>query len=376
MIKVAVSDLPRVMACAGSVALVAQAKLKRPPEVVEDDAQREGTAAHWVAEQRFKGNTADLVGKEAPNGYVVDAEMQQHADAYFATFNMSELVHRVESRGKWEGPGFVLQGQSDLVLRPSVYLLVVNDFKYGFRIVEAEGNWQTIGYAIIEVMGLQPGEPAPTEFVLGIYQPRPFHPDGPFRFVRITAYELFVFYQQISERLTAISNGLDLTTSGPHCHYCPANANCPTFLESTYNAIDASRRVKVILDNPAYIRPVLDEIDRAMEVLKNAKEAYEEEATSRMKRGEQVPNMRVEPRLANTTWRGGIGQIESATGLSLTEPKPITPAEAKRRGMTDEQIATHTHRPSIGIKLVRTDAEKERKRAEKLFKAAEKASKK
>src|SRR5690348_13657276 len=77
MITLHASALPRILACLGSVALAAGVdKL----EIPETESAREGTAAHWVAEQLLRGS-AEPAGL-APNGVPIDAEMLEHARTY------------------------------------------------------------------------------------------------------------------------------------------------------------------------------------------------------------------------------------------------------------------------------------------------------
>jgi hypothetical protein len=54
--------------------------------------------------------------------------------------------------------------------------------------------------------------------------------------------------------------------------------------------------------------------------------------------------------------------LSAATGVDLRKDGVVTPAEAKRRGVTEATVTALTERPVIGAKLERIDADREARR--------------
>ena len=115
--------------------LSAYAPLDRPEE--DGDAAREGTCAAWVAELVINGDAtdaADLLGRVHKNGWEVDEEMVKHINAYLAILpehGRAEVFMQTEQ----------LEGTAD-----HIGVNVITDLKYGYRVVEAVGNWQLLTY--------------------------------------------------------------------------------------------------------------------------------------------------------------------------------------------------------------------------------------
>jgi hypothetical protein len=322
------------------------------PETPNTDDAREGTAAHEVA-------LALIIGAEPPsitsNGWQVDSDMIAHASNYAA------IVRDIE-HGAYEQPVH-WQATPDVEVRCNVdafrlyadtETIHVDDFKYGYRIVEPRENWQLIAGAIGAVRRFKTF--VPKRFVLGIYQPRPWHEDGPYRTWTITLDELKAYHARIVDMLSALDDTLQ---TGSHCANCAGavSGKCPAFARAFYNAVDVILSSgPVELDNETLSRE-LELLDRIEEAVKQRAQYVRDIALSRVQAGQVVQGWTSKPNYGHYKWRD-LEAAKKSTNISLVEEKPISRAEAKRRGASDTWLKEHTERPVIGYSLTRYDADK------------------
>lgn len=92
------------------------------------------------------------------------------------------------------------------------------------------------------------------------------------------------------------------------------------------------------------------------------KDALTDEASARIKRGENVDNYRLEETLSNNTWtapKDQVAAIGTMLGVELTESKLISPTQAKKRlkiaGVDLSAISSVYGRKSTGSRLVFDD---------------------
>lgn len=359
MITVRASALDRVMNCLGSVALADAVKV----EYVQSDYAREGDAAHWVA-QRFAEESMDpaKVPATAPNGVPITAEMIEHAQAY------ASRIPKLES-----GPDMLwVEGRVDWQALPNVKIgcrvdaswiddgaLHVRDYKFGWRVVEPDNNWQLIAGAmgVMRVLAKETTERLPQRIILSIDQPRPYHPAGTLRSWEISFDELVTLYQQIIRQLERLPS--DALATGDHCGTCGAGEAgvCPAFLRATHNAIDVAMTGGAIDVPLPVVARELATLDRAAAILKQRQEWLEAQAVAALKSDPQsLPGYALETQYGHTTWTIDAAALKQLTNADVEQPaKLITPAEAKRRGVSEEVIKANTKRPVTGQKLVRRD---------------------
>lgn len=352
MLTVIADELPRVMACNGSRLMPAAV----PPTVTDPTARNEGTAAHHMATAVFYGAKLEaLVNTKAPNGFIMTAQMADHVGEYLAALDCGEM----ECDTSYGTDDWRVNGRCDhRKYDPASATLIIDDFKYGYSLVEAEGNWTLLSHAIGTAMFM----PAwPRTFVLRIHQPRPYHPAGKVREWRLSYDELITYYHRINETL---SNPSDELRTGAWCRRCPALAHCPAARSANMNAIDAAE--KAFCDNMPddVLSHELDTLRTAQAILSARLDAVEELAIHRLKNGAVMPNYAIEHQYANTRWKGGLDAqlLSLATGKDLTKPGLVTPAEAKRRGVPETVVGLLTERPVTGTKLVRITADDRAKR--------------
>jgi hypothetical protein len=350
MLTVNASALPRIVQCVGSVALAKQA-----PKPAEHDASEEGIAAHWLAARWFNHpQHADKPGIKASNGWICGEEMFEHIAEYVRRFD-NNLPRRVEAPAHWRNSTetFEVRGKADLtVWHPEQRTLAITDLKYGFRYVDPEMNWQLIAYAIGTAMALNV---TPDKFILAIYQPR--GPGEPLRSWEATSEQILTAYHELCAHLERAAAGADDLQTGEHCRYCPAAPGCPAAQRAGFNAVDVAMNSGDFHLDEAGMRAELDLFDRAEELLKQRRRWIEGYAADAIKRGGSIPGLSVKTTLGHTAWRPNVTvQDLREVGNNYIEEKPVTPAEAKRRGMSQEQYDKLTHRPVTGQKVVRKDA--------------------
>lgn len=354
MLSLTATELPRFMACNGS-RLMGGLKPFHEDMTVAD----EGNAADWLISQVFYGHhmPEELIDRKSPSGIYITPEMVEHCMQYLADIHGEGHVEIDTSYGI---PGiFEVRGRADWAALTNDGL-VIRDFKYGWKIVEPEENWTLISHAVgyISKHGLNVDR-----ISLEIYQPRPFHPDGPVRKWVINHDQLMKHWERLRHTL---ENPSDQVVSGPQCYKCPSLSQCPAAqvasmgaVEVAYGAFDSE------IDN-TNLSFMLDTLDRAQEVLKQSLSAYEDLALHRLRVGQYVPEYTAQQGYSQTRWKTDAcpDLIMALTGINVTEPKIISPAQAKKAGVPEPVVIAYTERIPAGFKLVRQDLNK---KAEKLL---------
>lgn len=364
------TNLHRFMNCNGSHIMPAAF-----PSIDSDPTARdEGNAAHWAAQQWLNGrDPATLENTKAYNGVIVTGEMLDHVKEYLEALDCGTMEavtsfgndqFRVNGRcDHWSfDPNRVIgyiNGGNGNVIEDVESVLTVDDFKYGRSLVEAENNWTLIAHAVgLCIMH----QIAPSLITLRIHQPRPYHPDGKLRAWTITYDQLMQFYAQIAHAMTNPSD--ELRTGLEWCRKCRALATCPAARSARMNIIDATTSTFTDQLPDDALGYELSIAETAQAMLNAQVDAMKELISHRLKGGAVIDNYAVEPQYANTRWLPGITPeaLTLVTGIDCTKPGTITPAEAKRRGMSEAIIKSLTDRPMTGTKLVRVSADKRAQR--------------
>lgn len=355
MLTVTATDLPRLMACNGSRLMGDHV----PPIDRDDTIRNEGNAADWIVTQVYNGisTVEQLIGQKAPNGIYITAEMLDHLEEYLKAV----IGGLIEVDTICAGETWQVNGRADLIKydRDKQHLYV-GDLKYGWGIVEPKNNWTLIAHAVGHALrnGLKV-----SNLTLTIYQPRPYHPSGTVRSYTYDGIEFGCFYPRIN---AILSNPSDILNTGSHCYKCPAHTVCPAARKAESNGIEASEKAFVNEIDNDNLSFQLDHLNRAMKVLKQAHDAYSELALHRTKQGQIINNYGLETDLANNTWYKHINadMLKVLTGKDLTKNQLITPAQAKKAGVSEIVVATLTERRNKGVKLVRVNADT---KASKMF---------
>lgn len=353
------TNLPRLMVCNGS-------RLMTPDPVLterDDTIREEGNAAHWLASVVFTGqHTAEeLVDRKAPNGVYITAEMAEHVHDYISAIDRSpratrdmEWEYALGVAQKWR-----IKGRADYVASESG-LLSIDDFKYGYSIVEPERNWTLIAHACGYITNT--GE-IPQQITFTIHQPRAPHRDGRVRHWTVSYSELLELHAEIDRTL---SNPSDTLNTGPHCYKCPAFASCPARQAAELNGIEAAHAAYNANIQNDELTSRLDQISRAIALLTQSKKAYEELAAFRIKAGEVIENYTVENDLTNRTFHSYVTPelLDALYGDKGICERQLPTLKDATAAYGEDAVAMLTTRHIKGAKLVRVNASK---KAERLF---------
>lgn len=321
------------------------------PEPVSDDSRREGTCAHWVAENVFTGRVEtarEMIGHTHNNGWVVDEDMAWRVAGYidyvrgFGTPVAAEMP--VELYG-------IVRGRLDTVTASSGGVVRVFDYKDGWRPVEAEQNYTMLCYGLA-VIGQQP---AGTALELHIYQPRPTHPDGPARVWRIEAADIPRWHGWLYERATdCLPQYQPAGKPGHQCGDCPAAASCQALGGSVAAQYETVSDRRMVNHSPEAMAAELDFLDLAQALVGARRDALRAEATARIDRGQFIPGgWGVTPKQGNRKFTMDPEVIERATGVHPYKQVLMTPAELERQGVHPDIVNMISTRPFVGRKLTK-----------------------
>lgn len=355
------SSAHRWVPCPGSPAM------ERPFPSVPHQVAREGSAAHWVASvclclKNPKPTPQSMLGRVHANGTVVDIEMVEHVDTYLQEVRSVEI----------EDPLYVEEHLSSTWLHPHIkdsvpdawrycsatQVLYLWEFKYGWRPVDPVANWQFVTYLASILAFL--GNVAVTRIEAIIVQPRPAHYEGRVRRWHTTPAELGALFTEVLEAANAATGDSPQCRTGAWCRDCRALAHCPYAGAAALAAIEVSGRV-------VHATPTPEETASELNILKAAKEALglrltaiETLAVSTIEKGGMVPGYAMERSYGRRRWKNldEMRAVETMTGVSLFDQKPVTPAEAKRRKLDPITLALYSFTPETGNKLVKRNLNK------------------
>lgn len=322
-----------------------------PPGDVGDPA-REGTCAAWVAEMVLTGavsTAADMVGQSHENGWLVEPDMAQHIQKY---------VDRVRSYGgeihterKVRLNQHIAGTPDAFAVLGSDHVLIVDDLKYGFGLVEPYQNPQVCIYAGAILRMLTARGVRVDRVVIGIYQPRAWSPAGIHRIWSCYPEELMSFVQTIEEAGNAAQNPNAPATPGAHCEYCDAAATCAANAAENYRVYERNASQQQRHMTVEELAKELDFLEMASDMLKGRKSAVEAEAAARMKRAETIPGWHMEQRAGQRRFTVPAATVRALTGLDPEVPKMVTPAELERMGASDAVVARITETPRTAPRL-------------------------
>lgn len=317
----------------------------------ESDAAKEGTCAAWVAECVLKGSFANcdaMIGMNHPeNGWLVTDEM-----AYYC----QEYVENVRSHGKrivaeqYVRLTDYIAGTFDAgVLSDDGTTLHIDDLKYGFKIVDVYENTQTIIYGYGEL--LRRNDPNITHVVLGIYQPRAWHPEGIYRTWKLSVSELHALASDIAAAGNAAQDPQALATPGSHCEYCKGRLECAALPHTLYAWADVlERREQGAMTAEELSKEKLF-LDKLKDMWDARVTAVDAEMKHRIENGEYVPVWGLKDRFGHRKFKVDAMTVHAKTGIVPFKTVEMTPAELEKAGADKKIMKDLTYSPVIGKKL-------------------------
>ena len=338
------------------------------PEQGDDEAAREGTAAHWAVSEMLSGRLVDS-GEVAPNGVVLTDEMMDGADRVYDDVTKALAPHGLKPhQGQIEARVFMprlypgMFGSPDfyaLIERPGQpVLLLLWDYKFGHRFVEVFENAQMVDY----IAGITEGVHDLTQgvdIVVTIVQPRSFSSAGP---VRRWATTLLALRALINVSSNAVHEALGPNPRarvGPECRDCKARHACPALQAEGFAGMDEARRITPLEMAPAAAGLELRMLERSIALLTARSKGLAVQLERMAKGGAATPGWRLEAGESREAWTVPAAQV-IATGallrLDLAKPREaLTPNQARAAGLDPAIVAELAKRGPAGMKLVADD---------------------
>lgn len=342
------THLQQHMNCNGSRLLP---DTERAPDT-DTTLRDEGNAAHWLAQECFEGRIDVNKPRDdlkANNGVLVTVFMFAHVREYLLNLypGQMEITTNHGVPNVWQ-----INGRADHIgFDSEADELWIDDFKYGYSIVEPFMNWTLISHA---VGWCKAWNHWPARIRLVIHQPRPYHPNGNRREWVITGEQLLQLASQIDAAMTKPNDELH---TGNHCFKCSKNGNCPAFRGASMNSIDVLEHAFSDQLSDEALASEYKLMEYASKVIKYRMEALNDMAKHRVQQGKVLPGLALERTYSNTTWRKNITPetAKVLTGKDLSKPKMVTPSEAKAMGVPELILRSMTNRIETGVKLVSFD---------------------
>ena len=318
---------------------------------VPTDPAREGTCAAWVAEMMFTNQVQsidELLGKSHENGWVVEAEMLEHIQGYYDHV-MSRGGDIVAERQVTFNE--YVQGTPDCYAFVEGGTLYVDDLKYGYQIVEPYKNTQISIYA----GAILNDNPEVKKVVLGIYQPRAFHPSGIYRTWEpdLEEFKKWISFIDMQSRRAQMHDSE--ANPGDHCGYCNAASTCFALASSLYKAYNVVSDNRSGVMNPQEISNELTFLETLSKMVEARHSSVKAEASARISNSEFIPNWGLVPKQGRRAFKvEGLG-ILALTGVNPYSNKIVTPAELERRGADPDVVKQISYNPQLPAKLVRKD---------------------
>jgi len=368
------SSAHRWVPCPGSV----QAEQLYPD--VESDESREGTAAHWVAEQvltSYQSNqdgvnvlmSSDYIDQVAPNGVVINEEMTEGAQMY--TRDVLGVCQkgghlqamRIEQRVSINRVHELNWGTPDCVVFDVSKLKVyIWDFKFGRVPVEQYENWQIIDYAIGVIDDITGGNGLADQKInveLRIVQPRAFHPEGPCRSWTIPGSDLRGYANQLKASADA-AMGIDPPTkAGEHCRHCKASRSCSTLQREGAMIADRVEVLQLHDLSPENTAVELRYLRQAQTLIKERLGALEAQALEQTKNGTVIPGFSIGYGRGSVKWNKPDSEVIALGDLLEIDlkkaVKPITPTQAKLLNVDEAVINSYSKKYQGAARLVTND---------------------
>jgi len=362
------SSAPTWAKCVGSHVLEALY-----PEDEDSPKAREGTAAHFYVTEAVQGRYHP-VGTLAPNGHPIDAEMHEAGQSFIEDIYAAAPWHFHDTRPDGETMGtfrvethLTMHGliHPDCEGTPDAYLLdlaakrlIVWDYKYGHGYVEPFGNEQMLCYVagVFEAYELDEADVRDLAVSIRIVQPRNYDAAGPVRTWDTTGAVVWAEIAVLSQMAHAAKAPNPPTLTGPQCRYCEARHACPALQSVAMSMVDVAGRSVPRELTPTAVGIELKMLAEGEARLKARKEGLEEVALALSRKGTQVAHWTIGHSKARERWKKPAAEVIAMGDMldvDLRKPlEPITPAQARDKGLDAAVTAVYSERPSGAAKLV------------------------
>lgn len=366
------SSAHRWVECPGSV----QAEQQYPD--TESDSSKEGTAAHWVAEQVLQPYVRhderivlaqDLEGQTAPNGVLITEEITDGVNAY-----VTDVLKACNDNGLLQSLNIEQKVSIDRVHpdnwgTPDADLydaengkIIVWDLKFGRTPVENRENWQLIEYAIGVLDRVTGGNGLKDQHLqveMRIVQPRAFHVEGVCRGWTVTGDDLLAYANRLSNAASEALGDNPTCKTGEWCKYCTAARGCSTLQKSCAAIADRVESLNLHNLTPEHASVELRYLRQAKILLKQRLEALEVQALADIKKGVVYPGFGRGFGRGSFNWDKPDNEVIALgdlVGVDLRKKEsPITPTQALKLKVDEAVINSYATKYQGSEKLVTDD---------------------
>ena len=303
------SGAARWMNCPGSIALE-----EAVGEAYENEAARQGTAAHALAEltlynregqgMDYLSQPQDFIGRTL-EGVEVTEDMADAVQVF--TDYCRDLLGVSNKFGIEEqfnldaiAPPGLMFGTTDFwSWHAGSGMLEVVDLKFGMGIVEVNQNKQLLYYALGAV--LSTGF-LPKTIKVTIIQPRAGHLDGAIRSFEVDLLELAEFSTVLlaAARATQVPGAPRIP--GSWCKWCKAAGKCPEQHTAAMAVAQTDFQADILPDPEGLPDAVLFAMLPKAHLLENFLEAIHQRGEALMRQGVEIPGMKMVARRARRVW--------------------------------------------------------------------------
>lgn len=336
----------------------------------DTEATIEGTAAHSVL--------ATLAANSLPGDYVlvgdnpveVTDEMIEGAELFLADVREAVGSEWVDTRiadpeGRTKRSRYLYVesrclpklhdecwGTPDAWLRTADGRVVLWDYKFGHKRVDAEGNWQALAY----LASVMDGVPGPCE--VRIVQPRNYEPGAPVRVWRPTEQEMLDGWAELKAAAhEAMQLDRTATVGVDQCEHCPGRHACIPLQEAAMALVDLSARPATTNELADYqAGRELVWISQAVALLEARRSGLEAQVMAAYRRGDRSTGWVMQTTRGRRVWDAseeavkGLGMM---LGIEVTKPpKLVTPAQAIKAGIPEAMVMPLTKQQAGSEKLV------------------------
>ena len=330
------------------------------PKPEMTDEQREGIAAHEILEYMLKGSHqwSDFEGGTAKSNVPFTAAQ------YDAALVAAEVIKSVPGNLTVEVPLKCIgeaSGFCDAVVVSNDWeTLSIFEFKNGRRAVEEFMNWQMLNYlyGVLNTPGVKRNADKIKKFDLYIIQPNAYHNDGPVRKWSLSPVRLKPTLEGLIERSEEALKDDAPLRAGDHCLDCPGLSKCEAALNRGLDLLNAVTQPHPIDMPPEAIGLMLSFAKKGRKILEELESAWTGELEAIVKSGKSVPGWGMVESLGHRKWKiapEALEMMASAQGISVKKESLVSPAEAKRRGLSSDTVDALCDRP-ISRKLKQTDS--------------------
>lgn len=333
-----------------------------------NEAAKIGSAAHEVAEKILLSyrtdellTTSPFVGYRASNGVVLNAKDIQAINIYIT--EMLKLLNNTGGLAKFHVEQRVdisvvhsqCFGTCDFHLYDEkTQTLYVVDYKHGVVPVTAEDNAQLMLYLI----GLLQKYPDARNYQLMIVQPNVITGDV-VKTWNVDNATVQRWYHTLKVAADAVDDPDAPCKTGKHCLNCDGIVYCPAITQTVVNS----------LFEVSYINDPETSVDcmiRKLELYRTQKKLVDKlvnqltDELTVMASERVIPGYTLTATKSNRVWKNDVdvSVVSALSGVDLVEQKPVSPAEAERRGLDQKLIDQFTTRKDTGVKLVSLDENK------------------